>query len=307
MQSILSETFPSLDDLAAALAPAIQTYPYEAVETGDGIEIRLPHRPPLAWPSHDHRFSRKKKRNRLGYEPVTTALFDFVIDSAEITSIYDIGAHMGYFGFIGAARDDKPAETHCFEMRSDYHARMQELAARHGLEHMHPHLSGMSDIARGEVDIWWSLTKMYESEPPPSAYRDSWHRRIKFWLRGTHNRDRLTKTRVTIESIDAFTQKHGLAPGLLKIDVDGYEGKVLSGGMTTLRTHRPVILLELHNSRFLRPHGTDRHSVMKLLFDMGYEAIMFSDHYDIRANEIRPVRLDSPEIRREQTDFFMMV
>jgi hypothetical protein len=37
-----------------------------------------------------------------------------------------------------------------------------------------------------------------------------------------------------------------LKPGFIKIDVEGFEGKVLQGADKTIRSHRPVIMIELH-------------------------------------------------------------
>jgi len=50
---------------------------------------------------------------------------------------------------------------------------------------------------------------------------------------------------VTVRSIDSLSRELP-PPTLLKIDVEGGEGAVLEGAVQTLRTHRPVVICELH-------------------------------------------------------------
>ncbi|MGH2605978.1 MAG: FkbM family methyltransferase, partial [Anaerolineales bacterium] len=67
-------------------------------------------------------------------------------------------------------------------------------------------------------------------------------------LEGAAGRDRgyLRTTFVRLVSLDRFAASRGLPPHLVKIDVEGAEGMVLSGMQRTLDRARPVVLLELH-------------------------------------------------------------
>ena len=47
-------------------------------------------------------------------------------------------------------------------------------------------------------------------------------------------------------TVDQVTEFLKLKPGFIKIDVEGFEGKVLQGADKTIRSHRPVIMIELH-------------------------------------------------------------
>ncbi len=51
---------------------------------------------------------------------------------------------------------------------------------------------------------------------------------------------------VPATTLDAFVAQHGLAPDVLKIDVEGAEMLVLDGGRRTIRERRPVIALSTH-------------------------------------------------------------
>lgn len=52
---------------------------------------------------------------------------------------------------------------------------------------------------------------------------------------------------VKVRSIDSLVEEGWPAPTLIKIDVEGAEGDVLEGAARTLRTHRPVVICELHD------------------------------------------------------------
>jgi hypothetical protein len=52
-------------------------------------------------------------------------------------------------------------------------------------------------------------------------------------------------------------------PALVKIDVEGAEADVLRGATATLRTHRPLLLLEVHHVRAM-------HEVDDVLRAAGY-------------------------------------
>jgi FkbM family methyltransferase len=47
-------------------------------------------------------------------------------------------------------------------------------------------------------------------------------------------------------TVDQVTEFLKLKPGFIKIDVEGFEGEVLQGADKTIRSHRPVIMIELH-------------------------------------------------------------
>ena len=47
-------------------------------------------------------------------------------------------------------------------------------------------------------------------------------------------------------TVDQVTEFLKLKPGFIKIDVEGFEGKVLQGADKTIRSHSPVIMIELH-------------------------------------------------------------
>ena len=69
-------------------------------------------------------------------------------------------------------------------------------------------------------------------------------------------------------TIDGFAERTKTWPDIVKIDAEGYEGRVLKGGAKTFAAHRPFVLLELHQDKKIR-FGAKRPEVVKLLFDLG--------------------------------------
>lgn len=64
---------------------------------------------------------------------------------------------------------------------------------------------------------------------------------------------------VPIETLDSFGLFDGI--GFIKMDVEGYEPKIIRGGMKTIESNWPVILCEINRGNF---------TAKKLLESMGY-------------------------------------
>jgi FkbM family methyltransferase len=57
---------------------------------------------------------------------------------------------------------------------------------------------------------------------------------------------------VSMVSVDDFVEKNGLEIHVMKIDVEGHEIEVLEGARETVRSHAPLVLLELFGIRSYR-------------------------------------------------------
>ena len=53
---------------------------------------------------------------------------------------------------------------------------------------------------------------------------------------------------VDVIALDRWCERHGVLPALIKIDVEGHEPAVLSGGSDVLSRCRPIILCEVSSN-----------------------------------------------------------
>jgi len=80
-----------------------------------------------------------------------------------------------------------------------------------------------------------------------------------------------TPFEVATTTLDAFCSHQGIARvGALKIDVEGFEERVLTGGMRTIAQSHPLILIELDQGRQARA-GSSVLRVTSLLERLGYD------------------------------------
>lgn len=81
---------------------------------------------------------------------------------------------------------------------------------------------------------------------------------------------------VGVTTLDDFVLREGhQAPCFVKLDVEGFESRVLSGGEEMLRTYLPILLIDLHNP-------AEDVAVGRILLGLGYEAQRTSDGSRVR-------------------------
>lgn len=88
---------------------------------------------------------------------------------------------------------------------------------------------------------------------------------------------------ISLMSLDEFQ----ITPDFIKIDVEGYEPKVLRGAADTIARSRPVMLIEV-NSGALERAGSSRDELLKMISDLEYRAKITdnrikwdADQYDV--------------------------
>jgi FkbM family methyltransferase len=85
---------------------------------------------------------------------------------------------------------------------------------------------------------------------------------------------------VQAETCDAMCQRLGLRPNVAKMDVHGFEGKVLRGMREIMNTTLEYVLLELHNAEFLHRFTPDisRIDVLDYLDAAGFKSYHVAGH-----------------------------
>jgi FkbM family methyltransferase len=74
-------------------------------------------------------------------------------------------------------------------------------------------------------------------------------------------------------TIDELVERFALHPGLMKIDTEGTELKVLMGARQTLAVHRPVIVCESWPDELILAAGGSPGAVAQLLRSHGYDVL----------------------------------
>ncbi len=87
----------------------------------------------------------------------------------------------------------------------------------------------------------------------------------------------VAREQVTVETLDDLGTRLGVARvDVMKIDVEGAELKLLSGGRRLLATCRPALLIEANNEA-LKRQGTSTQALVELLVSLGYQIHVFNE------------------------------
>lgn len=101
---------------------------------------------------------------------------------------------------------------------------------------------------------------------------------------GEFRRHRAIVTPVT--SLDVFVAEHGLTRlDFVKADIEGAEGRLIAGAANTLRTLRPILMLELED-RHLSRFDTDTAVIRRELSALGYVTRQFGGAANSAGTEV---------------------
>lgn len=185
------------------------------------------------------------------YEQSVTEWFDKLMERVNPSVVYDIGANIGWF----AARADRAgAAVRAFEPVPGT-ADVLERNLRRARD------ARVVRAAVGE-EPGTALMHLYSSSANNSLVERSLPPNHPLRHEGRHAVDILTLD--DLVGTDGFP-----APGLIKIDVEGFELPVLRGARKTLREHQPPLLLEWADATS-RDAGYDRDLIIVELRDLGY-------------------------------------
>jgi FkbM family methyltransferase len=180
------------------------------------------------------------------HEPgMVAALIALAEEAPRIRTVLDIGALYGYFALVARSLFMQ-AEVHAFEvnphsynaLRNNIQANREEFG-----ESVIAHHCALSDESIRQAPI-----RVHGMRFTPEAGAD----------------------RVDIYTLDDFCQE-GLSPDLIKLDVEGYQAKIIPGALGVISRSRPVVMME-----FDRPSeifGTTNREVIRPLMDDGYRLI----------------------------------
>lgn len=167
--------------------------------------------------------------------------------------LFDIGAHYGLFTLVFTSRSE--AEAVAFEPSPEAYAVLSHNARLNPGRRIRT-IDAALGASKATVEMAYEGTHLVATE-----------------LSGG---DPSHSVRMPLSTVDSYVDRFGVAPDVLKIDVEGYELEVLRGARSLLATARPLVFLEIH------PGGTAEpvRALQDLLMNCGYVI------YDLTLSEI---------------------
>jgi FkbM family methyltransferase len=172
----------------------------------------------------------------------------------------DVGANIGLFTVIAAPLLGPAGRVYAFEPYTPSFDRLRENICLNGYENVECVPLGLSDHP-GPADFTVSLDGF-----------DAWNSLGKP-ARG----ERLARCTIECTTWDQFNRERGLQNrvSLLKIDVEGWETRVLNGGRETFTGRgAPPVLIEFSDSA-ARHAGSSCRELYGLIHDLGYQLYSF--------------------------------
>lgn len=174
--------------------------------------------------------------------------------------LYDIGANSGYYGILSAYLFNKKINVYSFEPLSEYIDCIKKSVYLNKLENLKTFEFGLGDKDEDKT-IFISGTG--------SSFDENFS--------GDHRNKRVLK----IKKLDNVVEKEQITkPDFIKMDVEGYEQKVLEGGNNTITENTPVLFIEIVYS--MKNMGSsyindNYKKTFNLLIEKGYEVYSFEN------------------------------
>lgn len=161
----------------------------------------------------------------LGHDAEVKKTYEYLIKTRRPKVFFDVGANYGLHTLLFLAHGIK---TVSFEPNPNCHPYLRHISELNDLTcEIQPLALGATE---GSVDLWF-------------PENDTW-----FGTTDPFTRDRLSEelTRIEVQqaTLDSFVKLHQVWPGLIKIDTEGNELRVLQGSVETLSRHQPMIIFE---------------------------------------------------------------
>jgi FkbM family methyltransferase len=185
-------------------------------------------------------------------------------------TVLDVGAHVGQYTLVAASDVGAKGRVHAFEPNPGTFKRLSANIELNGYQHVEAHPVALSDAAGAATLYVPKHDNIGEASLQPCQ-------------------DGMDQTSVRTTTLDEWVKTADLGSrpriDLMKIDVQGFEAKVIQGGRETLSRFRPTIVCEFEE-RWLHASGTSSVDLKRVLFELGYEA------KQITASGLAPVRGD---------------
>lgn len=195
------------------------------------------------------------------YERTVTEWLQCLVKSAPSNVFYDIGGNYGYYTLLLAPEVE---QVHVFEPVSSTLEVLRMNVERNHLNNVTVHGVGLAD-ASGTAEI-----RLFSSSGNNSLFDVTAGATVR----------RIGTEAIRLETLDGLVFDHGLpTPGLIKMDVEGAELRVLQGARQVLRQFHPTLIMEFYGPHFEKA-GYSSADVVDELLAAGYAIYGVSETAD---------------------------
>lgn len=181
---------------------------------------------------------------------------------------FDIGANIGVYSMVMAKISGDAANVHSFEPVEHLREKLLANAQLNGFDAIH-----VSDVAMGDKP---GTAEMYQINK--GQFRGGTSSLIENSTVQTLGLDNFTKKEVVIVTLDEYVSTQDVRRiDFMKIDVEGYELRVLQGGKETIGRLRPAILFEFDHPR-LEAAGENIAEFDDFFRSIDYRVVNLPDH-----------------------------
>lgn len=190
------------------------------------------------------------------YETKETAFMKATLSEGNV--VIDIGANIGWFTILSASLIGPRGRVYAFEPRDSTYLYLQKsVAANSYLDRVRCFQLGLSNKSSVQY-VSWSPN----SNNRGGTYLSSSE------LKG------FDQHQITTVPLDMLQLTN---VDFIKIDVEGFESRVLNGAIRTLLNFKPIILCEINFEQLIKVGGSDYKQLGATLADMGYDSYFLID------------------------------
>jgi FkbM family methyltransferase len=180
------------------------------------------------------------------FEPETSALFHHAVKTGMV--VFDIGANVGAHGLSLARLVGEEGHVYMFEPTEwAFNKLKKNLSLNPKLSHVTLEKTALSD---------------QNSSKQQYAIRSQWH--------ADGVASVMEEGVIDYVTLDSYCAVHSIEQlDFIKLDVDGFETKILRGGVKTLVSLRPMLLIEM-SDYWQRQAGDSAEAMIEILDSIGY-------------------------------------
>jgi FkbM family methyltransferase len=182
-------------------------------------------------------------------------LYELYVESRPAGTFVDVGANDGTHTYPFALHGYRCIAFEPQQSCIDY---MRHVCRLNGFSSVEAVTALVTDEPVTEAELWVSESTWFSSR-----------------LRGyTERFEAARSVMVRSVSFDAYCRKHGVRPSFVKIDVEGWEWRVLRSAADTIRECLPDLLIEV------AADNPDKRAVWELLAGLGYRCMLIAHFTD---------------------------